>query len=327
MVIGHSSCPIYMWDFAYLFHKMPLFFFLAGYCFKEEYLLKPKDFILRRFSKLWAPFVVITMLFLLFHNLFVKLYLIEEKLYSFREFFEQFNSILFHLHNEEALIGGFWFVPQLLFASLISFMCLKFCNKYVALMLCFLFASLKYYVHLHIPYVSWVSFYAASFFIIGHIFAKNNFKITNNLGGLLISITIVVMFSKLMPGGIFVKQGWMLLPYLVVAIFGCVLTLNISNLVVRCETFIVNFLVYIGSKTMWVLTLHILAFKLITLLIIYINGDPITNLRVTPVYSEYSQNGGWIIYSIFGVLVPIFVSLVVKYINVKVHNRNKVINC
>lgn len=136
MVIGHSGCPTYVWDFIYMFHKVPLFFFLAGYCFKEKYLLKPKEFILRRFSKLYVPFVVITLIFLFLHNLFIKLNLVEGSLYSYQDFLYHSKSIILHLHIADPLIGGFWFIPQLLLASLISFIFLKFCNKYVALILC-----------------------------------------------------------------------------------------------------------------------------------------------------------------------------------------------
>ena len=326
MVIGHSGCPTYVWDFIYMFHKVPLFFFLAGYCFKEKYLLKPKEFILRRFSKLYVPFVVITLIFLFLHNLFIKLNLVEGSLYSWQDFLYHSKSIILHLHIADPLIGGFWFIPQLLLASLISFIFLKFCNKYVALILCIFFAILKYYVHLHIPYISWVNFYASSFFIIGNIVADNN-KITNNFGGLFVSMGIVMIALRLLPDGIFVSQGWMILPYLFVAVSGCILTLNISNLILRTKNVIVNILVYIGSKTIWILALHIMAFKLLTLLIIYIKGDPIANLRITPIYnmgvSGYSCDGVWIIYSILGVVIPIGVSLVVKSVKGWWHERNK----
>lgn len=76
MVIGHAGCPNYVEHFIYMFH-MPLFFFLAGYCFKEKHLQNSKDFIIRRFKGLWVPFVSISLVFLFLHNLFLNCNLIE----------------------------------------------------------------------------------------------------------------------------------------------------------------------------------------------------------------------------------------------------------
>ena len=316
MVIGHAGCPNFTRQFIYMFH-MPLFFFLAGYCFKEKYLSNSKDFILRKFKGLWMPFVLISLLFLFLHNLFFNLGLIEEGLYSIQEIFDRSKSIIISLHKEEPIIGGFWFIPQLFWGSLISFMFLKFCNRYYSLVLSITFAILFYYMKIYIPYtaISWMSFYASSFFIIGNIFANINLNRIYNWGYALISLIIVLTASILIPDDIFVSQGWKILPYLFVAICGCIFTLNVSRLITLKNNTFVKTLVFIGSKTMWVLTLHLLAFKLLTLLIIYIKGDSIANLRVTPIYNEYSNNGGWIIYSILGVLIPIGGALIVTYIN------------
>ena len=138
-----------------------------------------------------------------------------------------------------------------------------------------------------------------------------------------ISLIIVSIASIVMPSGIFVSEGWKILPYLFVAICGCTLTLNISRLISLKEHFFINILVFIGSKTMWILTLHLLAFKLLSFLVICIKNDPIANLRVTPIYQEYSSNGGWIIYSILGVLIPIGISLLVVYFNKIRHSTKK----
>ena len=67
MVLAHT----FFWDFGdswiNMFH-MPLFFFFAGYCFKEKYLQDTMGFIKRRFLGLYKPYVKWSIVFLLLHN-------------------------------------------------------------------------------------------------------------------------------------------------------------------------------------------------------------------------------------------------------------------
>ena len=116
-----------------------------------------------------------------------------------------------------------------------------------------------------------------------------------------------------MPTEMFVTQGWMIFPYLLAAVSGCFFIMSISKNIAQIGGVVSNVLVYVGSKTMWVLTLHLICFKLLTSLIIVMKADPSTNLLITPIYHEYSLNAGWILYSLIGVLMPIAVSLAVKF--------------
>ena len=320
MVMGHAGCPRYLCDFIYMFH-MPLFFFLAGYCFKNRYLINPKTYVWRRIKGLYFPFVTISLLFLFLHNVFVKFNFIEGEYYDWLEIFNRSKSIVFSMHKVETIIGGFWFIPQLLWASLISYVLFKFFDKRVACIICLISSVLLYYTNISVPYtaVSWLTFYAAAFFIIGNLWLEWEFN--NGWYCILITFSIVTIASVLMPTGMFVKHGWMIFPYFLVAVLGCWLVTNISKHIAKTRTSITDALMYIGSKTMWVLTLHLICFKLVTLLIVKLNVDPMINLRVTPVAQEYSINGGWIIYSIVGVLMPIFICLTVTFFTKRLSSR------
>ena len=52
-----------------MFH-MPLFFFMAGYCFKGKYLTDIKSFAIKRVTGLYKPFVKWSLVFLVLHNVF-----------------------------------------------------------------------------------------------------------------------------------------------------------------------------------------------------------------------------------------------------------------
>lgn len=72
MVIGHSGALDFIHDFIYLFH-MSLFFFITGYLLKLDYAQgwsEAKTFVVKRFKRLWYPYVKFGFIFILLHNLF-----------------------------------------------------------------------------------------------------------------------------------------------------------------------------------------------------------------------------------------------------------------
>ena len=130
MVAGHSGCYDYMCSFIYMFH-MPLFFFFAGYCFKEKYLEQPRAFIKKRLSSLYLPFVKWQMIFLLLHNVFYWLNIYNDDygniaLYSnWHEWGKAAWEIL-KMNSYEQLLGGYWFLKSLLIASILGIFIVKY---------------------------------------------------------------------------------------------------------------------------------------------------------------------------------------------------------
>lgn len=70
VVIGHTDSPLH--DFIYLFH-MPLFFFLSGYAYKKIDSYNPIKVIKKRFKSLYIPFISIQLVYLMLHNIFIKI--------------------------------------------------------------------------------------------------------------------------------------------------------------------------------------------------------------------------------------------------------------
>ncbi len=146
MVFGHAiaylsdvkECSIsglYGWtyDFIYMFH-MPVFFFLAGYCFKEKYLSTPKVFFMKRVKGLYKPFVKWGLIFLLLHNMFCYLHIYNEEYgvpglasvpYVWKDFAVHALHIVTRMTDAEHMLGGYWFLHTLFFASLIGFAGIK----------------------------------------------------------------------------------------------------------------------------------------------------------------------------------------------------------
>ena len=112
-----------------MFH-MPLFFFFAGYCFKEKYLLQPKVFLHKRVDGLYKPFVKWSVVFLLLHNVFYHLNIYNGEygfrgkvsyLYEFKDYAIRAVHILTCMSDTAQLLGGYWFLKSLFVGSIFGY--------------------------------------------------------------------------------------------------------------------------------------------------------------------------------------------------------------
>ena len=138
MVLGHSIGPNMVCRFIYMFH-MPLFFFCSGYFFKAPDSLKAVGrFTFKRFRGLYYPFIKWGVLFMLLHNLFCTWGLYDASLYGyygFSDYLLRMRSLFFTMTGQEQLLDPFWFLKELLLASIlicvIIFTLRKFENIYI----------------------------------------------------------------------------------------------------------------------------------------------------------------------------------------------------
>ena len=78
IVIGHSALKTPLFTFAYLVNIV-IFFFVAGYFFNDNYLEKPLLFFKKKIIRFYIPWVVFGVAFVLLHNTFLDLHLIQFK--------------------------------------------------------------------------------------------------------------------------------------------------------------------------------------------------------------------------------------------------------
>ena len=133
MVLGHTFFSDYGCALIYMFH-MPLFFFLSGYCFKESYLGDFRNFARKRISRIYIPFVKWGLIFLLLHNVLFHLNVYNDvwgfegevsQLYSVSDYLKKTFFIFFCLSGNEQVLGGYWFLHTMFFASFIFYGLLK----------------------------------------------------------------------------------------------------------------------------------------------------------------------------------------------------------
>lgn len=138
VVLGHAcfETPVEWWV---NFVHVPLFFFMSGYCFKEEYLDTPIIFIKKRIQGLYLPFVVWGLFFLLMHNVFYSLGVyncdfgyngIGTMPFSVSDTIKRAFRILLFQYGER-LLGGYWFLPSLFTGSVAFYITLKILRNLV----------------------------------------------------------------------------------------------------------------------------------------------------------------------------------------------------
>lgn len=118
MIVGHSGTSTEIHHFIYLFH-MPAFFFISGFLLKDKYFDTPFLFVKHRFKGLWWPFIKWSLIFLALHNLLAYLHFYNNT-YSLGEMAYKVVRIC-TLTGSEQLLGGYWFLKELLYASLLAF--------------------------------------------------------------------------------------------------------------------------------------------------------------------------------------------------------------
>lgn len=225
------------------------------------------------------PFVKWSLMFLLFHNVFYYLNIYNDEygfrgevsyLYTWKEYAVRCVRIIFGLHGQEQLLGGYWFLPQLLYASIIGFFTIKYVrNFYVGTAIMLGLAIVASFFNLRIPFlrIGSLTFFSSVFFMTGFLYKK---KYDNwNKGYLSVLFVIIVAAgSVLCYTSMLSFTTDKILPYAVCAICGTVMTLNISYYIATKEGWIKKMLIYVGNNTLTVLTWHFLCFKIVSLIII-----------------------------------------------------------
>lgn len=308
MVIGHSCAPTKLVDFIYTFH-MPCFFFISGMLFKEKYLLDVKAYIKRKINGLYVPFVKWSLIFLLLHNLFTWLNIYSTH-YTIGDVGIKVFKI-FTLTGSEQLLGGFWFLKELLYASVITILFSKFVtilgvkqngkNLWLESLFFVVLAYLVSIAPFKIPTIGSKTLLATAYFIAGSAFKKIDTNKQSLSIGILGYITII-MVSWFFNANIDVT-GYAIFIYFTISLIGSISTIYIAKHIWGGGMRVMNF---IGKNTLNILTFHFLSFKIVSLAVIVAYGLPIKRLAEFPVLA-HNSSFLWILYTFAGVALPLLI--------------------
>lgn len=305
MVIGHSGCPEYLNRFIYMFH-MPCFFFISGWLLKDKYLVELKKGLFNKIKGSYFPFVKWSFIFLIFHNVFATLHFYEDE-YSLWDFFVKSIRIL-TMTGSEQLLGGYWFLISLCWASVISLLFLyilqkiKYLNSVSVLagiIIFILISALEHSLPFNLPQqLSEQTLLAIAFYLSGYLYHKigSSYQIPLVIG--LAFLLIPALVAIYVKWGMSVCKGLDVFPYYFVALIGSLGVISISKWL--SDQRVTPIFTYIGDKTLYILTFHFFVFKLVSWIYICIEDLPIDSLVRFPVLQDTNPYM-WVIYSLIGV--------------------------
>ena len=326
MVIGHSGCPAILGNFIYFFH-MPLFFVCSGYFF-NEIIDSPslRSFYLKRIKGLYLPYLKWSVFFLILHNLFINLYIIEGHYYQFYDFIRQFIKIVMMV-DYELLVRPFWFIKELFLASFLV-ATISLGRRYLFptignmhLLFFFLFASILSKLCPLVPLIGDCSvlLFSISYYYTGIIIYKYRDQIISLNSILLLFFVIITIACYIWNDTVDMRYTTIAshLPYYILSVMGIILVFNVS---IKLNHNITDksIIYYIGNHTMPILALNLLALKIGNLIKIWIYDLPIEKLASHTIIYEYNSIF-WIIYSFIGISIPLYVYFV--YYNLVVSEK------
>ena len=307
------------------FH-MPLFYIVSGMCFNPKYLTCGWNFIERKIEGVYLPYLKWSLLFLLLHNVCFRLHLydavygfrgIGTTLYSTHDFLSHARDVIFKMEGHENLLGAFWFMKPLLLGNILFYCVLRLTknNIWLTLGVIAILACVMHTMNLVIPYVNITYMIPFAAFFVAAGYGIRTMQMDYDKWYVYLACVIIWLAgAAINPHPSMLNQSAMtLLPYMVSAIAGTLLMILISRQVVEksAETnnatmhSLYRAMCYIGDHTLEVMTLHFVAFKLVSWLIVSRYDLPIEQIAEHPVIEMYAQAGWWGAYLAVGVTVPI----------------------
>lgn len=331
MVAGHAGAPFT--HFIYLFH-MAVFFMASGYFYKDsssDQISSVFKVIRKQLMHLWVPFFCCNAVYVLLHNLFLRCYILNAnpdvtdylagKTIDVTASYSPAQTIRMILlgmvfGSEEQMFGTGWFLKILFMISItytaIDFLLKKCFRSHVmaAQLVVSVLLLLMGYALCCRGFLSFGIAQTASYYCLyymGHVLGackdriagwqKKQYAFT-----LLASFGILLILNR--TGSIELSYGHYENPLylLVTSLAGWVFLYSISYFLNRLPVFR-RPLIFVGRRTLPVMLIHSLAFKLAEILVIYCYRLPIFCLAVFPnLYGE--RNAWWLLYTIVGVCIP-----------------------
>ena len=321
VVVGHCRLSRWSEDFVNQWH-LATFFFVAGMCFKDNYVSQPKLYIKRRIKSLYVPFVEFGLLFLVTHNILYVIHCAENE-YTIHDIGQELFNLTIGLTSNEPLMGAMWFCPALLLTSIIMLFTQTSINKVlnnkqitggvIPAILVFIVGYTAIQLRIKSPYCIW-QYMVLSFIIwMGYWFKRyvkaDKWNTMTHIAIAATGFTLIALatnygfMAKLQPANINKENAiaLLLIPALAgVSVYSLSALLNKTNMK--------QALAYIGDHSFSIMALHFLAFKAVNLAQIRIYGYDIKRLADFPVIRYETWIWG-VAYVVAGVTIPLILAL------------------
>lgn len=330
MVVGHAEAPDFLTRWIYTFH-MPVFFIAAGYFFSRRYLDDPWSFCAKRFRGLYIPFLKWSLVFLLLHNLWFHLGVLNEQFgnwtggvthpYTFHQAAQRLILIVTSMSGyDEFIAGAFWFFRGLLVASILFLVLYRIVDSHTKLgagaavtLICLAalaFNAFRLFNGLKIPFIPngglrevWGLF----FFGVGELYRRFEPRVKETWWLTAIYAAALCAATHLHCCGMN-NTGKLvdLLTLPVTGTIGFLMLIYISRRIAQSGGAIARILAYVGDNTLYVFIFHILAFKAVSLMkVLWYGLDPGYIGGHMVIHYRNHEDLFWILYSLAGVVLPL----------------------
>jgi len=336
MVVGHSGAPDYVHDIIYTFH-MPLFFIASGWFFSELNLEDSKGFAMRKIKSIYFPYWKWCVIFLLLHNVFYSVGIINSAYgasnssvshwYSIKDVVVHAVDFTFRMNGYDGyLLGAYWFIRSLLWGSLLlcfssTIMC-RVTKLQKSTIICSVTAisgvlggAISFF-NMHIPFwpqggyreMMAVFFIGMGYMLRKSVWWKQRYMIIVFV--IIIPTSLFVEPTKLATTSTFVM--WLLIPFTGLA--GYALVYKFSNVIAQSQGKIADCLSYIGRQTFYIMTFHFLMFKPASLLKTYIYDMDWKMIGCHPVIPPEGDNWYWIVYTLTSLILSLGMARIMESI-------------
>ncbi len=329
VVLGHKGGIGLFTDwFPYYSFHMPLFIFIAGYLFKEEYVSCVRDYIIKKFSNLMVPYYICNLAYGL---LIVSLRYFDVVKFGARELTLYNFFVMPFVHGHQyGLNVAMWFVPQL-FAVQVIYILFRRAKKavkvidnewlWIAGFLILGLASIWLVNHgyntNHWRHFLFRTFFFLPFFHFGYLY-KIKLEAKDKLDSLVyFGIILIVQFILLKFYGkityVAVHNSYpskILLPY-ITSITGIMFWLRVSKILapVLAKS---KYIRYLGENTWSVMAHHQFVFFMINFMFfsllpyLDLKGFSVSKFQTNMWYGYYPAKYQFLIfYSSAGIIVPL----------------------
>lgn len=279
-------------EFAYVINfcayvAVPSFFFINGFLYNHKSTLTPVKGILKKFKAYYVPFVGFSLFFWMFHNVFARLHLTSEEAYSIIDYIKRF-VLIFAGHMESELNGPMWFLRALLIMVcmyiFIEYAAYKISNKTARYIVLTIVILVMFFVG-KLGYVTKAYnlnriFYSLSFFYMGILFRDfevNKFIEAHRVVVFVVGMLVLIFVSCMFMGALGQNVGFKDIAGSYFGITG-IFALSMFPIIQKSR-----FLKLLGNASLDIMSLHFLAFKLVSYIYIQIYDLDITRLSEVPV--------------------------------------------
>lgn len=319
LVMASSGAPVWLQTLACVLGA-PVLFLNEGFSLHETALDHVNDTLVEVFKKVYLPFVIWSVLFLLLHNPLVYIGWLHSEYWGFYDTFSRVWTVVFALEGyDEGLCSSYWIFRTLIIANLIFVLFVKFLRKIIVelqldsivigiVLISWLLSMLQMGCGFSIPIISGGGTYeliAIGFIGCGFLLRKYFGTLKKWNYWLLGSILIIGLFVAFAPP--FSQQPTVLqLLLLIVPSFAAFLIVMIGSDYMRvCPNLVRRGIHFLSKYSLCIVGFYLLVFKMVSMAVVLFCGLKWSVLgHGMTVNHTVVPAGLFLLYVLLGVILP-----------------------